>query len=254
MISIGFQSSLFRPLLGSIGPEHRALGGIKPGTLLFPSQFPDQNVFTFPSPPYHQAILTAMVNAADGTPVFWATTNGGISDQTMVLNGQATAYLSPANGRVGPVLVSAAVAGNVLIWEGRFVSSAPLVVEPEHPLLVSDRSEDGTFTIQRLTDKLSYEMPYYTSTKVHVTGPPNAVAMVSFGIDQENLSAYTFDSMQGNTIPDQFRQNHLQSQGATLSSSDPHLGLASLHFSGEQSAQIADAAGEKVFQIGQIRD
>jgi hypothetical protein len=121
--------------------------------------------------------ITATVQAADGTPVFWTTSNGEIVDDSVVSNGSATTTLTSANGRMGQVVVTATVGDKFLYMEGAFVSNGVLAMGADHPVIVSDETENGTELISHPCG-VEREIPYYASTQVNISGPPNQVVEI----------------------------------------------------------------------------
>lgn len=123
------------------------------------------------------ATLTASVDAADGTPVFWLTSNGRIEGASVVSGGSATATLSTEGGYVGPVVVTATIGDRLLHWEGQVNSSATLFTRIDHPVIVAGEQGEqvGQFT---RADGTVRNIGYWGSTAVEVVGTPGASVFV----------------------------------------------------------------------------
>ena len=81
--------------------------------------------------------ITASVNAVDGTPVYWFSTNGQITGGDTVQNGEATATLSTEDAELRGVVVTALAGGKLMVWEGEFAAPHNLFLGFADKLLVN---------------------------------------------------------------------------------------------------------------------
>ncbi|MCF6209891.1 MAG: hypothetical protein L3J88_01060 [Gammaproteobacteria bacterium] len=187
------------------------------------------------------ATLTATVNAAEGTPVFWLSSNGSVVGETVVSGGTATATLSSAGGSIGPVVVTATIGDRLLFWEGMFTTSSPLTAAVAHPVVVAGESVDGIETVT-WADGTTRNIRYWASTPIELTGPPNADLLVGFRNDQ-TTEAFTFDALDASgIIQGQIAGHSMTVTGGTLDTLEKRHGLGSLRFSGTGNGTIPDHA------------
>jgi hypothetical protein len=186
------------------------------------------------------ATITAAVNAADETPVYWTTSNGSIAGSGKVSSGKATATLSSANGRLGTVLVSAAVGDRFLSWSGIFSSSTGLAAGAEKFVLVAEASSDGIETITWPNGTVR-NVPYFASSKVNIKGPANSIATVSTP-GEILIDAFSFDNIENGKVFGIINSHVINVQSGSLDLTNKHSGEASLLCNGQTSAYIPDSA------------
>ncbi len=184
------------------------------------------------------ATLSATVEAADGTPVFWTVSNGNLSTDSEVSGGRIQATLSSTGAQLGLVAVTATVAGDLLlVWQGTFISSQGLAAGPQHQVLVGDETTDGIETII-WENGVTRRIPYKASTPFFISGPPDSTIQVTLP-DSPILEGYTFESQSGGTVPAAVGTTSMILGGAELVTTKPHLGSSSLHLDGSDAPQIA---------------
>ncbi len=185
------------------------------------------------------AVLTALVQAADGSEIYWHTSNGVLSGATPVAGGQSTVTLSAAGGYLGPVVVTATVGDRLMFWQGEFVQPGALSVTAESLFLVADDTQNGTEQVV-WPDGTSRQIPYYGSSLVDIEGPPNAVvSLAPAGVVL--TEAYTFDTIAGNVVPGLVAGNDLVLSGGGLDANETHNGQASLLLGATDFGTIADS-------------
>jgi hypothetical protein len=116
--------------------------------------------------------IIATVDAAEGTPVFWMSSNGLISGDSYVINGQATALLSTESGRLGPAIVTATIGDRILHTQVEFIRGSGVAIGVERFVLAGDETSDGVETIT-WADGTMRPWPYFASSRVWIAGPPN---------------------------------------------------------------------------------
>ncbi len=187
-----------------------------------------------------QTTLTVNVDAVNGTPVTWLTTNGTITGSPVVTNGQAQGVLSTQNGKVGSVVVLIGIGDRLMSWYGAFRDTSGLSASADHPLLTTDAEADGTMPVDLGDGTIAYA-PIYTSTNIKVVGPPGDIVKVGIpGVVA--AEGYTCDAADNGTVPGDLAGHTMTLAGATLDQDNPYLGIASLRFDGQATAAIADAA------------
>ncbi len=124
--------------------------------------------------------LTASVNAADGTPVYWFSTNGQITGSATVQNGKATATLSAEGAELRGVTVTALAGGKLLTWEGEFIGSHNPQMGVADKLLVKGGG--------------SYTVDYPSVIGGSVTIPLKESTELSFEADANSLYSITVPS------------------------------------------------------------
>jgi len=126
------------------------------------------------------ATMTLSVNAQDGTPVYWFTSTGSITESSTVSGGAATATLSSTDAQLGTVVVWAAVGGKSFLWNGTITASQGLYMGAVHKVLATGEVSDGIVTVQPPSNVgPPVTVPYYVSTDIVIKGPPNAVVTVT---------------------------------------------------------------------------
>jgi len=184
--------------------------------------------------------VTANVNAADGTPVYWTTSNGSISETTVVNSGVATNTLSTTGGIKGEVTVIATVGDRLLFWEGNFTNNSPLTAAVTHRVIVAGADQDGVDSIT-WADGTVRNIGYFAGTPVNVTGPANTELSVGV-IGEQLVEAFTFDALVADIIDGQINGNALNVTGATLDTVVKQYGAGSLLLNGSGNGQIAHNA------------
>lgn len=182
------------------------------------------------------ATLTLSASAADGTPVFWFTSNGVIAGSSVLSGGQAVATLATTGGSPAPVVVTATVGSRLFWWQGEFRSSDPVEVFVENRFLVTDQTESGFMTVTRPDGKVS-SVPFFTSTQVHVRGPAGGLGLVSRP-GQSLREAYAFENEAEGAVPGLIAGLPLTLGGATLDDALAHTGIGSLLFTAGDTASI----------------
>ncbi len=182
--------------------------------------------------------ITATVDAIDGTPVFWLTSNGEITEESTVSGGSATATLSTQGGRLGTVLVTATVGDRLLIHEGAFVSNNGFAIGADYPVIVGDATSNGS-EIVNYDHGLAREIPHFASTPVRLRGPANQVVNVSV---QGSLpvAEWVFSSA-SNGVVESVTGNHpltLVGSGATIFQNVGITGQGSLALDGNSHATV----------------
>ncbi len=182
--------------------------------------------------------MTATVNAADGTPVYWTTSNGNLVGDATVTGGLATATLSTAGGSTGPVVVTATIGQRLLFWQGTFIVEDQVSLVPATRFLVAEATEDSVTTVT-WADGSVHEIPIIATTQVEVRGPANGLARVAFA-GTVTLEAYNFESESGGQVPGLLRGLDMSLAGASLATDQARTGAASLRFEPGDQATIAD--------------
>ena len=182
--------------------------------------------------------ITANVDAIDGTPVFWFTSNGEITEQSSVSGGSATATLSTQSGRLGTVVVTATVGDRLLIHEGAFVSNNGFAIGADYPVIVGDATSNGS-EIVNYDHGLAREIPHFASTPVRLRGPANQVVNVSV---QGSLpvAEWVFSSAT-NGVVESVTGNHpltLVGSGATIFQNIGITGQGALALDGNSHATV----------------
>ncbi|MCG7982336.1 MAG: hypothetical protein JAY90_06230 [Candidatus Thiodiazotropha lotti] len=181
--------------------------------------------------------VTASVDAADGTPVFWQTSNGSIEGTPFVSGGTASAVLNSTGGYPGPVVVTATIGDRLLYWEGNFTTNPRFNAQVTHPVIVGGVETDGVETFT-WPDGTVRNIRYWASTPVELTGPANTELFVTFS-DQQIIEAFTFDDMSADTITGQVAGFSMAMTGAVVDSVGPHSGSGSVQFDGLGQGSIA---------------
>ena len=182
-------------------------------------------------------VITADVNAADDTPVFWSTSNGRIEGDESVSNGSASAILYSSGGMLGSAVVTAVIGDLMLVWQGEFTSSGGLALGLDHPVLVSNASEDGFQTVE-WEDGTIRQIAYFAASAVHVKGPANASIAVTITQDKP-VEKYGFESAIGDSILGEVSGLVMNIGGAQVDTETKRSGFSSLRLSGVPSL-IAD--------------
>ena len=181
------------------------------------------------------ALIATFSGLKDGATVVWGASKGEmINASTTVQNGQATATLKATKTRVGEAIVMVAVGGSSRILRIPFVSSAPIQVSVDQPVLAGDVSSDGTESVERI-DGTFETVGYRTSTSVLVQAPsyPGRTATISFGQTVPNvLARYRMDQISNGATPDELGGRDAVVDGAVLDSAVVHEGAASMSFDG----------------------
>ncbi len=183
--------------------------------------------------------VTASVNAVDGTPVFWTTSNGTIAGASVVSGGTAAATLSATDGMLGTAVVTATIGGRLLSWETEFTTTSGLAIGLEHRVLVAGEVADGEATFER-PDGTVTPVPFWVAGKVNVKGPAGAVATVSIP-GAELDEAFTFDLDQGGVVVGDIGANVLELGTAVIDSATTHTGAGALLLDGGDQASIQDS-------------
>ena len=205
-------------------------------------------------------------HAVVGATVRFASQNGRLADDGVVrtdASGIAVAQLTAEEARPDEeILVTAAVGterSTASLPGMRWTSSAPTVVEIEHPVVVGDRTTAGTSTVETLQDRgesaafpgavegdFSLSFPYYVESDVDVSGLPGHDYLVTV-IDGRawRVSAhYPFDELvAGDHTPEVERGLDAVVSGATLDAVERVAGDGSLAFVAGNTVRLpADAA------------
>jgi hypothetical protein len=182
--------------------------------------------------------ITATVDAIDGTPVFWFTSNGEITEESTVSGGSATATLSTQGGCLGTVVVTATVGDRLLIHEGAFVSDNGFAIGADYPVIVGDATSNGS-EIVNYDHGLAREIPHFASTPVRLRGPANQLVNVSV---QGSLpvAEWIFSSAT-NGVVESVTGNHpltLVGSGATIFQNAGITGQGTLVLDGNSHATV----------------
>lgn len=116
------------------------------------------------------AAITVNTDAADGTPVYWFASNGQITpSEGSITNGQATATLITTNGRIGDSVVTATIGDRMLLWGGSFISSAPVQVSFENPILIGGIPPGSGLPVGGPEE--NYQGPWFVLSKGMIKAP-----------------------------------------------------------------------------------
>jgi hypothetical protein len=182
--------------------------------------------------------VTAAAVAADGTPVYWTTSNGEITQQSTIANGTATATLYASKGRLGKVVVTATVGDRLLLREGNFTSSSGLAIGAVRPVLIANANADGVST-PTFDHGIARQIPYYASTAVQVKGPPNSVAHLAVQASIPVVE-WAFDQAPNNITPSKSGAFGITLTNAEIDDNILYAGAASLFLNGSGNGNIPD--------------
>lgn len=139
----------------------------------------------------------------------------------------------------------------------RWVSSAPLTLRVDHPVLASDAAADGFVDVETLDDTGELNapqlagsgavlgdgllrVPYYASSTVYVTGPPNHD--VSIAIVQPSLQAiqarYPFDTLVNGKTPEALGGPAADVAGGVTISPEHMEGTGAAHLDGSGTITV----------------
>lgn len=143
--------------------------------------------------------LAVTAQAADGTPVYWTTSNGSITAQSEIANGTATATLSSNGGRLGAVAVTATAGDRMFVQEGQFTSTSGIAIGVDHPVLIAGATSDGIST-PAFAHGIARQIPYYASTPVRIKGSPGATIKIAAAADQP-LDGWALETLADGVTP-----------------------------------------------------
>lgn len=187
-----------------------------------------------------QSAIIVNTDAADGTPVYWTSSNGEITSQSTVAGGVATASLSAANGRLGTVVVTASVGDHLFYTEGAFSSSSGVAIGADHPVLMAGATADGVHT-PNYPHGLARSIPFWASTPVRIKGPPNSVVNLNAQASLP-LASWAFNQAQQNVTPSADGLHGMTLANATIDGEIWLSGAGSLALDGSGSGSIPDSS------------
>jgi hypothetical protein len=187
-----------------------------------------------------QSTVTLNAQAANGTPVFWTSSNGEITAQSTVTSGVATATLSAAHGRLGTVVITASAGDHFFYTQGAFTSSSGLAIGADHPVLIADATADGVHTPTFLHG-IARSIPYFASTPVRVKGPADGVAYLTMHASRP-FASWAFDQAGGNVTPSGDGLYGMNLTNATIDENVACYGRGSLVLEGNGNGNIPDTS------------
>ncbi len=187
-----------------------------------------------------QSTITVNTDAADGTPVYWTSSNGKITSQSTVAGGAATASLDAANGQLGTVVVTASVGDHLFYTGGGFTSSSGLAIGADHPVLMAGATADGVHT-PNYPHGLARSIPYWASTPVRIKGRPDGVVNLNIAASLP-LASWAFDQVEQNITPSGDGLHGMTIANATIDGETWLSGDGSLALDGTGSGSIPDSS------------
>jgi hypothetical protein len=129
------------------------------------------------------ALLTLEVDAADGSPVHWFSSNGTLltpPNGSRVSGGVANVRLTTSRGQLGPCVVSATVGGKIFTHDLLFSASGGLFFGMNRKVLVCDVGGEGFLTVTPPNGiGTTRNIPYHHWTLVYGRGTPNSTVTVT---------------------------------------------------------------------------
>lgn len=186
-----------------------------------------------------QSTMTVSAQAADGTPVYWTSSNGEITAQSTIGSGAATATLKATGGRLGKVVVTATVGDHLFYIEGQFSSTAGLAIGADHPVLIANATADGSHT-PTFAHGIARQIPFYASTAIRIKGPPSGLAHLTIEASVA-VGSWSFDEAVGMITPSENGPLGMTLTNAAIDEVVQHSGAGSLLFDGNASGSVADS-------------
>ena len=186
-----------------------------------------------------QSTITVNAQAADGTPVYWTSSNGKITTQSTIASGTATATLDASNGRLGAVVVTATVGDRLLYKEGAFTSLSGLAIGADHPVLISNATADGVHS-PTFANGITRDIPFYATTPVRLKGPANGLAHLTVQASVP-VASWAFDTVNGNVTPSGFGLHGMTLTNAIIEEDVQQPGVGSLLLAGTGSGSVPDS-------------
>ncbi len=185
-----------------------------------------------------QSTITVSAQAADGSPVYWTSSNGTITSQSTITGGSATATLDSSRGMLGKVVVTATVGDHLFFTEGEFTSSLGTVFGADHPVLIAGATADGVHT-PVFAHGIPRQIPFYASTPVRIKGPPNGIVNLDFQASV-SLDSWAFDESAGASTPSAGGLHGMTLTNAIIEEDEQLSGGSSLLLDGNGSGSIPD--------------